>query len=110
MTKQQEKILAVLDMSEVEQKSWCWVNIENEQYYTSRKRDINLADLAFRLRDEAVKSNHADFHEAIYDVMMKVEGCEKWATAFWGECIAKPIHWIIAAEMIKAKESKNDNG
>ena len=49
MNEQQEKILAVLDMSEDEQKSWCWVNIENEQYYTSRKRDINLADLAFRL-------------------------------------------------------------
>ena len=54
--KEVTKLLTVLDMSEEEQKSWCWVNIENEQYYTSRRRDISLADLAFRLSGGKIAS------------------------------------------------------
>ncbi len=104
-----EELLKVLDMSEEEQTSWLcsyiYCNKKGEDYwYNFLNRHISLADLAFRLRDEAVKSSHVDFHEAIYDVMMKVEGHDSWATAFWGECIAKPIHWIIAALIVK--ESK----
>lgn len=67
----------------------------------------SLADLAFRLRDEAVAKNHADFHEGIYDVMVKVEGNDNWATAFWGECLAKPIHWVIASLIAKGKLNEN---
>ena len=97
MTEQQEKILAVLDMSYDEQWEWLEKKYGGGAFHS-------FETLAWTLRNKAVTKNHADFHEAIYDVMMKVEGCEKWATAFWGECIAKPIHWIIAA--LLAKESK----
>ena len=93
-----EELLKVLDMSEDEQWEWC---IQNTKHIGE-----SLADLAFRLRDEAVAKNHADFHNAIYNIMVKVEGDNKWATAFWGECLAKPIHWIIAA--LIAKEQDNE--
>ena len=89
-------LLKVLDMSEKEQRKWLLVN-----YFHQRMPCVSNADLAFRLRDE-VKTE--DFHNAIYEVMLKVEGNDNWATAFWGGCLAKPIHWIIAA--LIAKEQK----
>jgi len=105
-------LLKVLDMSEDEQYYWVCqfhakyhfkISLFPDNHEEMRKE---LADLAFRLRDEAVAKNHADFHNAIYNIMVKVEGDNKWATAFWGECLAKPIHWIIAA--LIAKEQDNE--
>ena len=97
----EQELLAVLDMSEAEQSVWT-----EAPEHGNRQMGESLADLAFRLRDEVVAKSHADFHEAIYDVMVKVEGNDNWATAFWGECIAKPIHWIIAALIAKDKENE----
>ena len=104
-------LLKVLDMSYEEQQIWL---IKKEVMVGAVLQckgggelpcpSESFADLAFRIRDEVCKNNHADFHEAIYDIMIKVEGDDKWATAFWGECIAKPIHWIIAALIAKDKE------
>ena len=107
---EQEKILAVLDMSEEEQKSWCWFNIENEQYYTSRKRDINLADLAFRLRDEVDFNIYLEELEVVYHLWQKRgtidEQMENNLITFtcWLAIYITPIDRIIAA--LLAKESK----
>ena len=109
----EQELLAVLDMSEDEQQIWL---IKKEVMVGAVLQckggselpcpSESLADLAFRLRDEVVAKSHADFHEAIYDIMVKVEGNDNWATAFWGECIAKPIHWIIAALIAKDKDDE----
>ena len=95
-------LLKVLDMSKDEQGEYLF----QKDIWKLEIQKESLADLAFRLRDEAVAKNHADFHNAIYNIMVKVEGDNKWATAFWGECLAKPIHWIIAA--LIAKEQDNE--
>ncbi len=125
-----EELLKVFDMSEEEQVEFFYIKGYRQLVdtfpagglrikYNKKKEIISvkhsqsklrfderaLADLAFRLRDEAVKSNLADFHEAIYDIMMKVEGHANWSTAFWGECTAKPIHWIIASLIAKDKDN-----
>ena len=101
-----QRLLAILDMTEDEQ-FWDiqkYLSKDLAELYDTQ--EISLADLAFRFRDEAVKENSRDFHDAIYEVMMKVEGGDKWATAFWGECIAKPIHWIIAVLITKENNGR----
>jgi len=52
MTKKIQELLAVLDMSDSQQRLWLFTHIGKD---TSNDRD--LADLAFRLRDEAVELN-----------------------------------------------------
>ncbi len=115
-----EELLKVLDMSEDEQLFFLnnlwqnrklpeWFNlqpnIDGKLVMSDNNRRL-LADLAFRLRDEVFKEYGAieGFHEGIYKVMMKVEGHDNWATAYWGECIANPIHWIIAALIAKGSK------
>ena len=56
----------------------------------------SIADLAFRLRDEAVKESHKKFYDAIYEVMAYC-GDDSWASMLWGMAYAKPIHWVIAS-------------
>ena len=112
----EQKLLSVLDISKDEQQIKRLYELGYTEYFVKLRcgrdgvtyecKTGSLADLAFRLRDEACKNHHADFHEAIYDIMIKVEGDDKWATAFWGECIAMPIHWIIAALIAKGKEDE----
>lgn len=87
-----EQLLAVLDMSEDEQHDWC------ARCPGCRMGNESLADLAFRLRDEVFREFGAirGFHDGIYKVQEYL-GEDAWATAFWGECIAKPIHWIVSA-------------
>jgi hypothetical protein len=105
-----DKLLAVLDMSEDEQKNWCFRNTHTEngiikvQWYF-------LSDLAFRLRDEV---DDTRMHNAMYKIqqyMSKKDSSiaqpEDYATAFWGLYHAKPIHWVIAS--LIAKEMSNGN-
>lgn len=92
MTKQE--LLAVLDLPEEKHEYWCLVNAD--------MRGVeSLADMAFRLRDEAVKQNRGnDWQKAKVCVWLHLG-----RTMIWDN-YAKPIHFIIAALIAKqmAKE------
>ena len=115
MTK--EELLKVLDMSEDEQ--WGWLIYNRAKYgyvlfqdcLSGNSKRMAIADLAFRLRDEAImlkefpflmarvynhahgyKPNKGEIHAPI--MMMWI----------WFAGYAKPIHWVIAS--LIAKETK----
>ncbi len=107
MTDKIKELLNVLDLPEEEQITWFYRRHDPKLHTIvwiapkARFKDGMLADLAFRLRDEIVNANSKAFHDAIYKVMRKVKGNGNWATAYWGECSAKPIHWILASLIAK---------
>lgn len=78
---------------------------ERGVYSTCLRRQV-FADLAFRLRDEAVEQNLTMWQRAMDIVFLKANE-EHWkekhqftrwaAVIFWFSHKAKPIHWIIAA-------------
>jgi len=98
-------------MSEDGQRKWVLINVCKE-----RMPRVSLADLAFRLRDEAIKLSPICFQQArakiYYKVYYYLKGeselvsKEFLCTAEWWIEEAKPIHWIIAA--LIAKEKDND--
>lgn len=117
-------LLKVLDISEEEQYNWLWQRSATfgfdlkwidfdvpSAYDHSVKKEIAkcLADLAFRLRDEAMSSRY--LYSALLDVHQKAEGPQnrKQDFGFWF-LRAKPIHWIIAALIAKEKENESDDG
>lgn len=94
-----KELLAVLDLPEEEQLKGLKPFIPRGDWAAVYwNYHFSLADLAFRLRDEADRTN---FHNGIYEVQKYLKK-EDWATAYWGEIFAKPIHWIIAALIAKA--------
>ena len=102
------ELLKVLDMGEREQVVYLQEQKLLSQYddrISAKYLRGCLADLAFRLRDEAMKTKETKkrFHDALYEMQVE-QGETEWATAWWGYAIAKPIHWIIAA--LIAKENK----
>lgn len=101
MTKKIEGLLAVLDMPEVEQVQFLVDYLESsiDQSYLPNQ----LADLAFRLRDE-VGSNTL-FLNSLQKVAWYVKA--KAPPALWGVSYAQPIHWIISS--LIAKELSNEN-
>ena len=111
MTERMNELLAVLDMPETEQ--WKrlrpFTDASGDDYerglYSKCLRKRVLADLAFRLRDEAIEKYGVEFHNGIYAVQCYLKK-EEWATAFWGEVYAQPIHWIIAGLIAKELEKK----
>ena len=106
----EQDLLKVLDMSEEKQDKWTYISGIRKHHPTDENRIESLVDLAFRLRDEVFKEYGVlgGFHDGIYKVQEYL-GEDAWATAFWGECIAKPIHWIIAALIAKEKEDDKPN-
>ena len=106
MTKQD--LLKVLDMSsEAEQAVWC-------EDHADRQWDESLADLAFRLRDEAVNISNNSWGAAILEVA-KYKWDKSFAESIKGESECeqsirsgyqilgrgKPIEIIIAALIAK---------
>jgi hypothetical protein len=99
-----DKLLAVLDMSEDEQKDWLW----KRGYIVNRKTVYatmipSLADLAFRLRDEVVKQYGWGVWHNAKEIVWNYKHGHKTYIEFC-DVIAKPIHWIIAA-LIARKET-----
>lgn len=92
-----EKLLAVLDLPEGEQ--YKWVLLESNAHDGLAK--LCLADLAFRLRDEAAKESQSAWEQAVGEV--KFHCCRDRADwqdmtgAYWFFSAAQPIHWIVAA-------------
>jgi len=123
-----EKLLAVLDMTEDEQ--WVYLakaglmshpwnaqdlklGIELWRWKAYFEREVKdkyqalLAETAFRLRDEAVVEYEDYWGQATWTVYEYFTGAkDKLLTSSWFLCVAKPIHFIIAA--LIAKELAKD--
>lgn len=105
-----DELLKVLDMAEGDQLIWCAKNAGFNLL------DATLADLAFRLRDEAIaKDDKSEIDcwwcEASYQVYLYVIGEEneqdEAGLDTWFSMRAQPIHWIISS--LIAKELSNEN-
>ena len=104
-----DKLLAVLDLSEDEQWEWLWKNrqLTHISWNMTATRNMILADLAFRLRDEVFqKGQRYAYNNALEEVYEYEKELDKKGTdkAGWGIYWSQPIHWIIAA--LIAKETK----
>jgi len=121
-----DKLLAVLDMTEVQQAVWlakegyisCPLTVKEFGSKTDDWRweiwgkknikniKIQLADLAFRMRDEAVKElmcwDAAKIE--VWQYWCKKESREIQLELFWIDW-SRPIHWIIAA-LIAQEQTK----
>ena len=111
----EQDLLAVLDMSEDEQRKW--VHFTLYDYYRGYtdspliQTEHILADLAFRLRSEVIKiTDWWDACQLVYEYVAKEEFDKdkgwKSETGIWFQDFAKPIHWIIAALIAKGKENE----
>lgn len=103
MTDKIKELLAVLDMPEEEQIQFLvdYLESSTDQSYLPDQ----LADLAFRLRDEV---GNVAFHHCIAKVCKHINPYVM-NYAGYGLCTCQPIHWIIAA--LCAKElAKEKNG
>jgi len=104
-----EELLKVLDMSEEEQFKWLRL-YGYKLHYTSDViyNEMQMAHLAFRLRDEA---NVFMFGDELFMIFYNTEYFKNKdydTFALWQaskEC--KPIHWIIAALIAKGEKDGN---
>ena len=98
---------AVLAMSKKEQRAWLLLNVFHE-----RMPRESTADLAFRLRDEAVKENKEGWLRACYEVDNiagdykdgRIYNRNNGYTAEYNILKRSPIHWILAALKAKGEE------
>ena len=93
------ELLSVLDMTEDEQFEWCAkCDLLGGTVLHTDRDSMYLADLAFRLRDEAIVHSHRwDYgRRSVSDYLDK-------PLVMWDEW-SQPIHWIIAS--LIAKELK----
>jgi len=112
MTSEIDKLLAVLDMTEEEQCRWLAEYFKAEYYKTDEwpqyygycdifinntfpSRKVILADLAFKMRNEAVKKDITKYMDA--ENIVKSYVLLKTRTKFIWSYDSQPIHWIIAA-------------
>ena len=110
--------LKLLDMTEQEQRKWLVLHhiLKYKQPQPNQIRWESLADLAFRLRDEAVNKTNNYFPARMYEVYkhyLQSQGMKKeiisreiiWEDVdVWFVSVAKPIHWIAAALIAKGDE------
>ena len=104
----EKELKDVLDLPDSQQRLWLFIHIGKD---TSSDRD--LADLAFRLRDEAIKDNITLWQRATDEIFLaaykdnvwqEMHQFERWpAVVYYFSHKAKPIHWIIAALIAKDK-------
>jgi hypothetical protein len=100
-----EKLLAVLDMSEKEQRKWLLIN-----YFHQRMPGVSNADLAFRLRDEVDFNLYLEALEIIYHLWQKrgsvEEQMENNLITFtcWLAIYITAIDRIIAALIAKGEK------
>lgn len=94
-----DELLAVLDMTKAEQYGWA---VDKYPEYLAKYPQKSLADLAFRLRDEACKISCEKYHESLESVY-NYHGIQKQCQSFYGWLMYRiePIDWIIAALIAK---------
>lgn len=105
-----KKLLKVLDLSEEEQMQWLLDNSITDgslavsqvsSKIVGRWINIELADLAFRLRDEAVGKDWVGWQIGSARVWNVTHKSDYNPGKFGNR--AKPIHWIIAALIAKGE-------
>lgn len=140
-----EKLLAILDMTEEEQHKWLYEYADKNDLIgidlwcnfciTWKMSDVvlincSIADLAFRLRDEAAKiknfgedldsvivalSNYicspppnCHLGKTFLDYLNKVGASSMWVNnlSAWWNRTAQPIHWIIVSLITKQLAKK----
>jgi len=114
MDKKIEKLLAVPDMPEGEQGKWLVDNKIIGFGAFAMGDDAAracLADLAFRLRDEVIKTSDDSLSSGFVSIYVKCADRISNATDcfMWFMFNAQPIHWIIAA-LIAKELAKENNG
>ena len=92
----EQEILAILELPKEDQENALW-GLKSFDYYCC------LADLAFRLRNEVATQHSQYWRTAKSKVSHKVWG--HYHDYTWDE-LAQPIHWIIAALIVKVKEDE----
>lgn len=111
-------IAKILAMSDEEQ--WYWLTEKADEYWPEEEvfigtRDKYMADLAFRLRNEAYKLDDigcllsGGMDEVIINsdyTLTESNVVDVRESQDFMLCFAQPIHWILAA--IKAKEKHNE--
>ncbi len=98
----EQELLKVLDLPEWEQRKWFWIHTITDSIYSKK----DLANLAFRLRDEAEEFELICGIEKVFQYCCSPEEYDFAEDAYkWFATEAKPIHWIIAA--LIAKEQKD---
>ncbi len=109
MTERIKELLAVLDMPEEDEqivRLFDFSVISSEEYDNFEAgRGFSLADLAFRLRDEA-PTNYLPgaiciVHEYVDTGVNKMYSHNFGGASSWFCFLAQPIHWIIAALIAK---------
>ena len=114
MTDRTKELLSVLGMSETEQRKWAWNTAQLEICQILKITEIefnrlSLADLVFRLRDEAIKLPNylwAKATKLVYEYTNPASATNFYLAASYFADKAQPIHWIIAA--LIAKELSKD--
>ena len=114
-----QELLSVLDMTEEEQYEWvsqyCKDNyIDNEITishpnlgFDDYEIECSLADLAFRMRDEADKARLTLARIEVFKAIKEpVHFEEAKYLEYWWNSYAQPIHWIIAALIAKELEKR----
>ena len=95
-----EQIEKVLAMSEGEQRAWLLINVFHE-----RMPRESTADLAFRLRDEAVEKDAFEWTKACESVFLIASPEPQWSNYdIWWQDYSKSIHWILGALLAKGDE------
>ena len=105
-----EKLLKVLDMSHNEQAVWC-----EKPKHGNRQMGQSLADLAFRLRDEAklltTKGGYSLWYKAkieVFNYEFEKDKTRRGTDAFW-EYDTKEIHFIVRALIAKQLAEENND-
>jgi hypothetical protein len=97
-------VLEILDMTEEEQAHWIveWLEYNGQKGDLERynRCELSLADLAFRMRNEAVRNYKKEWDRAIVTIQIKYATSNNYGS--WWQNMSQPIHWIVAA--LKAKE------
>ena len=100
----------VLAMNENEQYSWVFDNrrkygYEIEEVFSGRVRFMVLADLAFRLRDEVIKTNKQAWLRACQKMYMAKYNVPICSAHDAEDYVLRqePIVWILAALIAKEK-------
>ena len=103
-----EKLLAVLDMTEEEQTSYLIEvaenNLDDEWWNKYFYGHISLADLAFRMRDEANRLKTLKYAQRKVWEKTEYEKAQPFKPMnpmVWWLDFSQPIHWIIAALIAK---------
>ena len=121
MTPEIEKLLAVLDMTEEEQYCWVMNNFPDEGWkpFPDDEDDSCIriaksqysritADLAFKMRDEAVKTKAYKYAQRLVWERTEYKNAQPFKPMnpqVWWLDMSQPIHWIIAA-LIAQEQSK----